>query len=207
MSLDDLLAPVKWADEQVLRQYTKQVMEWEEKGRSRYSLAFIYGMSSLACLIIGEPHSYLLGSWQGSDMARNLFEPRVKKDSTDGSIVKHKTGPILDVYTKIGEFTRLPAFVAGLTLMGKGGIEIIDYIRNKNAESLNEGLYSLCIGYCFFGTASSIYIKDSDPKLLDKAPFWKQAYDWAKEKLASQPQPVPVHNYSALQKQESSPIK
>jgi hypothetical protein len=46
---------------------------------------------------------------------------------------------------------------------------------------------------------------DGDPKLLEKEPFWKRVYHWAREKVRSlapeptpQPQPVPVRSYITL---------
>ncbi|MDP3734722.1 MAG: hypothetical protein Q8R37_05830 [Nanoarchaeota archaeon] len=208
MSLDDLLAPVKWADEQVLRQYTKLTQTWEKKGRSKYSLAHILNGSSIVCFGFTNefysediPNLFLLvGPWQGYDFARGLIESSFKKDVTDGPIAKDTIDFIIDIYKAFTVPTRFPALTAGITLLGKGIVELIDYIKNKNTASLSDSLFSLSLGYSFFGTASSIYIKDSNPKLLDKAPFWKNAIDYVKEKVMSAPQPVPVQDYTPIPK-------
>ena len=41
------------------------------------------------------------------------------------------------------------------------------------------------------GLSSSLYIKSSDPRLLDKEPFWKTVYSWAKDKVVEYLQPAP----------------
>ncbi len=48
MSLESLFKPLQWADEQVLRYYTKKTEEWEEKGRSKYPLAHICNLTGTA---------------------------------------------------------------------------------------------------------------------------------------------------------------
>ena len=53
----------------------------------------------------------------------------------------------------------------------------------------------LMLGLGALSQASSIYLKDRDPKLLEKKPFLKRAYESLKEKIADympQPAPVPV---------------
>src|SRR3989344_1061342 len=86
MSLESLLKPIQWADEQVLRYYTKKTEAWEEKGRSRYTLAQIYnGIASGANIVyltlLGNYAGLPLLSVQVSEVARNMYEPRYKPDA------------------------------------------------------------------------------------------------------------------------------
>ena len=73
------------------------------------------------------------------------------------------------------------------------------YHNLTQGESLDsEDYFCLTYGLGLISLSSSMYIKEMDPKLLDKAPFWKTAYNWAKEKISSlAPQPAPT--YSALE--------
>ena len=59
---------------------------------------------------------------------------------------------------------------------------------------------SVIVGIAFASLASSMYLKDSDPKLLQKRPFWEKVYEWLKEKTSLiVPSPQPVHAYSPLE--------
>ncbi len=182
-------------DETILKQYTRLTKKWEEKGHSRYSLAHMFNLSASGIITFtgnalnptgGIPLVLLLGS----DFARNLLEPYFKKDITDG--VTAAPNPDLYIYKKVADVTRLPFFVSGISLMAKGGINLANYLQTQNSNTLNDALNDLSLGYTFFGTASSMYIKESDPKLLDKVPVWKQAYESLKEKVKGfLPQPTP----------------
>ena len=77
--------------------------------------------------------------------------------------------------------------------MIKGGINLADYLINQEPNSLNNVLDDLSLGYTFFGIASSMYVKESNPKMLDKAPAWKRAFNSAREKVAEYfAKPIPV---------------
>ena len=198
MSLDDYLAPVKaswhtakWIDEQVLRQYTKVTNLWEGKG-SRYTLAHIFNFSStLSFAVFSEiSHVTLISplALLATDLARNVFEPFERNEGT-GEIAQH---PVKVLYTSIGNLIRLPSFLFGVSMIGKSTLSLVDYLKTKDTNSLMAAAEDFSLGYSFFGLASSIYVKDFDPKLLDKPPFWKQAMDYIKEKLSPQPVPVPI---------------
>lgn len=201
MSLKDLLEPIKtvkkysWdvADEWILRQYTKLTKKWEDKGRSRYSLANIFGIPVVVCFFshpLPQSIGVLEGFYIGTDFTRNTIESFYKKDDfTDGTITINHFG--LRIYKKIADHTRLPSLAIRSSLLVKGVFELVDYFKTSNADSLSNAISDLFQGYIFAGTASSMYIKDSNPKILDKQPFWKIAYEKIKEKINVSPQPVP----------------
>jgi len=208
MTLEDFLKPVKFVDEQVLRQYTKLAKRWEDKGRSRYELASFFSLSSLATFAYVGHDKKIEGNLQdiipffytpifAADFWVNVLEPILKKEtSLDGTnIMSH---PVLEIYKKVPNLVRLPSLIAGLSFMGKGTFELVDYFQSKNPESLNNGIESIVLGYSFTSLASSIYIKDYDPKLLDKKSVWEKVYDWGKEKISS-PEPIPVEEYSTIE--------
>jgi hypothetical protein len=91
--------------------------------------------------------------------------------------------------------TRFPALILGTGLIGKAGLELFDGVKNHNPESYMAAWNNFSLGYCFAGIASSIYVKESDPRLLDKEPSWKKAYDFLKDKVrdwTSAPLPAPI---------------
>ncbi|MEK6939933.1 MAG: hypothetical protein AABX31_04345 [Nanoarchaeota archaeon] len=181
MSLESLLKPLQWADEQVLRYYTKKTEEWEEKGRSKYSLAHIFNLSGTAAnmsfMLQGDLY-FVIGTGilalQSLDFGRNYVKERYESDASDGALTK--TPVSYEITKKISSLARLPMLVTGIGLIVKGIAQVVDYIQTKNPESAMNGVYMCSFGYALIGTASSMYIKDSDPKLLEKKPleYWIQ---------------------------------
>lgn len=53
MSLEKIIKPFKWVDEQVLRQYTKLAKKWEDKGRNIYYLSSTVGMPAKPLIALG----------------------------------------------------------------------------------------------------------------------------------------------------------
>ena len=205
MGLESVLKPVKWIDEQMLRQYSKLTKKWEDKGGNKYTLAQIANTPSLF-LIPGNVQAlsgYTLSMLRGHDLAVNILG-RINPDSVEDSYTEDAVAkkPHVRVYEKIREFTRLPIHTLGTAFLVKSGISFYNYFFN-NEPVLSEAISDLTTAAGILGLSSSLYIKDSNPKLLDKEPFWKKAYDWAKEKVGSLapqpiPQPVPVQAYSTL---------
>ena len=190
MSLDSLLQPLQWADEQVLRYYTKKTEEWEGKGRSRYSLAQIcngiasfsnaFYMAALSgSLVFGVP----LLSMQMVEVMRNIYEPRYKQDTSTGE--NAALPKQLEILQSIAKYTRFPLFLSGAALLVKGVVDMMTFAATKETEPLANALENLSLGYALLGTASSMYIKDSDPKLLEKKPLEGLMYQ-------GQLQPIPV---------------
>ena len=176
MSLESLLKPLQWADQQVLRSYTKQAENWEEKGRSKYSLAHLYNLTATAAnmTFMLQADLYLvmgtgLLALQSLDFARNVHEPQYQSDITYTALIKAPLG--MEATKKVSAAARLPMLVTGAALMIKGLAQFVDYIQTKNPESVTNALYLCSFGYALIGTASSMYVKDSDPKLLEKKPL------------------------------------
>lgn len=176
MSLESLLKPLQWADEQVLKYYTKKTEAWEEKGRSKYSLAHLYNLSgtavNLAFMLQGDLYFGIgagLLALQSLDFARNYVKERYEPATTDDAVAKPPTS--YEVTKKVSSLARLPMLVMGMGLMIKGIAYFVDYAQNKNPESVTNALYMCSFGYALIGTASSMYIKDSDPRLLGKKPL------------------------------------
>lgn len=208
-TIEDILKPVKFLDEAVLKQYSRLTKKWEAKGRSKYSLAHVFQLPTIPAGLyfvnsynLSPNGSPLLGMLWGAELGSNISEPSTRRDvSSDGTMVESNS-PIARFYKKVADVTRLPLFISGAGLMAKGGFDLVDYTRTKNPESLKDALSEMSLGYSFFGNASSMYVRDSNPKLLDKTPAWKTAYDFVKEKVSGivpepTPVPVPVRAYSS----------
>jgi len=78
----------------------------------------------------------------------------------------------------------MPELITGISLAGKGTFDIYNYLSN-NEPSLSEGIKDFCFGMSLVFNSSAFYIKNSDPKILDKAPFWKAAYESLRDKMNS----------------------
>ncbi|MEK9209128.1 MAG: hypothetical protein AAB910_03580 [Patescibacteria group bacterium] len=209
-TLDDLLKPVKFLDEAVLRQYTKLTQKWESKGRSRYSLAHAFQLPTIPSDLyfvnsLGHIPKVSLGILLGLELGSNISEPSTRRDVSSDRTIVESNSPIARFYKKIADVTRFPLFISGVGLMAKGGLDLVGYTRTNNPEYLKDALSEMSLGYTFFGNASSMYVKESNPKLLDKTPAWKTAYDFVKEKISGivpepAPELVPVKARSVSQK-------
>ncbi len=215
MTLDDYLTPLKWLDEQVLRQYTKLCGALETLGESKYSaaglctgsgvlggilLAFhggseyfpIIGHSDAEAVGVGVPFFILanLDLWHSTRgmQGRN-------KDVVSEAVARDFPYHYVQQLQRV---VRFPLFGSGTAFLG---LAMAGRILGDPSPDVYYNLGEAC---AFGGLASSMYLKDSNPKLLEKQPFWKTAYEWMKngmhkvnEKIKSaspEPQPVPVRS-------------
>ncbi|GEM_PF-1815803 len=210
MSLEDLLKPVKYVDEQVLRGYTKAIKKYEEKGYDKYKLSLLLTVSSFLIRTstgviwykeIAEAYrelyktaGFCFSGLSGIDVGITINQYSDKEITTE---TKVELSPTTVFGKKITKTVRLPLLIGGLGFLGNGAANLIDYIKTRDNQSLSWGIHHLLQGYSMVSLASSIYIKDTNPKLLEKKPFYKTAYDWVKEQLSIAPEPVTT--YSALE--------
>ncbi len=207
MSLESLLKPAKWADEQVLRQYTKVGKRFHlDERRKKYWVAGGLNIASM-CLtvsptrILGRP-ALGVGIWtltQLSDWSYNLrgIFGRVRDEPISETRVVDKETYLYKTYNSV---LRLPTLAAGLGMVSKYGVDLYNHLFNGVPTDSDSYQY-LNLGLGLLAASSSMYIKEMDPKLLDKAPFWKTAYNSIKEKVRSLspepvPQPAPANSYS-----------
>lgn len=174
MSLESLLRPIQWADEQVLRYYTKKTEAWEEQGRSKYSLAQVCNVAAVCAnifylTVLGNYAGLPLLGLQSSEFARNIKEPKYKPEATTGE--KTALPASLQAARDIASYLRFPLFASGAALLLKGIIDMMTFAATKESEPLANALENLSLGYAMLGTASSMYIKESDLKLLERKPL------------------------------------
>lgn len=212
MTLDELLKPLKWMDTQVHRGYAHLNHKWEEKGRNRYSLAFLVsggnllylGSSSIATKVLhpdmipAVPHTWkdyvaltgasvfqMLLAHDGAYSGYKYFFRMTDNSNSEAAV---------DAFTyysqKIQRGFRLP--VVGFGLLSA-------YLCGETLWSgeMSEA-YLLFNGMVWFGAlGTSMYLKDDNPKVASKEFFLKRAGRWIKE-YVTLPKPltesVPVVN-------------
>lgn len=211
MKRESLLKPVKWLDEQVLRQYTKlgKKFKLDERRRKYFLGAMLWGAHVVICGTTGIrlfgliefPARVILNV---PDFAYNFsgIRSEVNEEATSDA---RAINPVVHFYQTFNSAVRLPTFLGGAGLVGKFGLDLFKYItRGEPPEP--QSYNSLMYGLGLLSLASSMYIKEQDPKLLQKKPLWEKAYSWIREKVSSlspepapQPSPVPVRDYFALE--------
>jgi len=205
-SLERLAKAYNKIDETILKQYTKLTSPLEKTigKKGKYLLSTILGLSSIysifqSSILLPESTTNLFvsGALSIETIKRSSTEC-VKKDEdiTDSTITANSAAY---VSKKISKIMRTPLLGVGLFNLCVGAIEFSDYVTNGNSESLNNGTGHLYAGYSFASLASSMYINDSNPKLLEKEPQKVDAlerfYQRIKKSLTIlKPIPVPVLN-------------
>lgn len=199
MSLEAFLAPVKAIDEALLKQYTKIGKKFSlDKGRRKY--AFGLGLDTIAAGFMS-PAAKALNFYPVFSISSSLVirYPDVVYNwlGIFGNVREEHTtttkvlDPVIELFKSYNRKIRFPVFAVGLGLVGKVGVNVFQhYTQGTPLEQ--DDVYLFSYGFGLLCSASSMYIKEMDPKLLDKQPLWKRAYEWAKEKLTTPiPQPAP----------------
>jgi len=187
MVLKDLLELPTKIDEDILRGYSKLTKKWEDKGRSKYSLSGMFDIVSVPTIIFPallSPTNIaiapLLGYICGTSSAMSIDGIMNKEHSTGVKeenrklIVNNKYHYFLD---NLGKTIRAPELIAGASFMGKGIFDLYNSFANQDTSSLSEGLGNLMLGTSLASNASAWYIRDSNPKVLDKKPNWKKGLE------------------------------
>jgi len=224
MGLEQLLKPVKALntarkilDEEVLRQYTKLTKKWEDKGRNIFKLTTPIGLASVITAVSSiyfTPSSLYLTETNplidsviistsfiyAPDMALNIIglAGLYNREEITSDTVTSKR-PFRSFIESVGRFSRLPVLLGGVGFLVKFGIDYGNYVITKEPLDVSEmGLY-LTLGTSFLSYASSVYLKDGNPKLLDKEPFLKTASNWLIEKITPKvAQPARFQTYPTL---------
>jgi len=157
MTLEKMLKPVKYVDEQVLRSYTNLTHKLEEKGENKYSLAakafassciayLIYisgytlmepmnGANEIGSIIFDIGAAGVFGGLLGNDLASLLQESRYQNIQESGG-AKAKLPLELERYKKITSAVRLPLLAAGTYMLGQAGIDGLEPLISWSSEPL-----------------------------------------------------------------------
>jgi hypothetical protein len=202
MKLETLLKPIKYLDENViLRQYTKLGKKINiDEGKRKYNLGLSLWLACTALSYFGKSNENLFGKNFSTGLAIMTL-PNDGYYNCYGGLVGDKNSitsdsialdPIKEKYRKYNSFVRLPTFLFGVGLIAKFGIDLVNSISNQTSLE-STSWYYLSDGIGHLSLASSMYLKETDTKLLDKVPLWRRALKYVKEKIdLIGPAPVPV---------------
>lgn len=206
MSLDTLLRPFRWVDEQILRQYTKLAQCLEAKGKSKYASAALLGTGNVLALAVGgyvqqafgmsdlptlveEPvlWSIVNGYWalQLTDVMHSIdckFEDDYKAPSAELVMTAYRY-----VMQKIQRGVRLPIFASGLM----AGYSFITSAYHAGfTENMKGTVAAFACSAILTFLASSMYLKDSNPALLQKESLFARISQWWHDREVSSSEPV-----------------
>ena len=208
MTAEGLLKPIKYLDENViLRQYTKLGKKINiDEGKRKYWIGTGLWWAYAEFSFLTNTNQKLFGGvfdWSsyftlafndGRYNSAGIIGRLKEEDKTSDSVA---LDPLKERYRKYNSYARLPTFLFGAGLIGKFGVDLVKSIQDQTPLEPTS-LYCLADGIGHLSLASSMYLKETDPKLLDKESLWKKALNYIQEKasmLGPQPVPVPVYNY------------
>ena len=179
MGINEYLAPFKWMDEQVLRQYTTIGKRFEDKGiRPEY-----VGLSYT--LILG---GFTLPAWAGLEVVAN--GNKLKYDNNQAEAIAHRV--LTKTFADFGKIGRFPLFCMAVGEFTVGACYLISGLKDKDMAALGDAFQLLFSSLSVLSIPSSMYLRDRDPKLLDKQPVWKTVIDYIKEKTTPRSVPEPA---------------
>lgn len=203
-NIDSLLKPLKVLDEEISRPYARLTKKWEDKGHSRYSLSGACDIFSGLLIYQLIPNlsyrkeipSQILGGSIGFSAGDSLCGfYGLNLSGLEEKDRKYVINPIRHAINKFIKLIRMPELATGVGLAGKGAYDIYNYFHNGE-PTLNDGVNNLLFGASFISNASAWYIRQSDPKILDKKSVFKKAFEKAKEKMGELiPSPTPIPDF------------
>ncbi|MEK6926278.1 MAG: hypothetical protein AABW50_03295 [Nanoarchaeota archaeon] len=216
-AVETILKPLKIVDSEVNRWYTKKSQGVSNKRLSKITGGLgVFGLGSMTVYFdniftnkFGEgPDMKVMGAMVGCALngLNNPFNGLLLigadelKNKEEGETLAEDSYEYYN--NKVNSFLRLPLIATGLAITGKNIYSLVD--SALNGTPLNISDYEIGFGLGCLSSASSMYLKDRNPKLLEKNPAWKRAYNSAKEKIKSLipqpfPQPIPVEAHYKLE--------
>lgn len=215
MSLESLLKTIKivkkytWdiADEELLRHYTKLGQKFNfNEGKEKYRLGTSLWFTYIGFAMEGYPNDFFAYMDTPIRFVASIFDSNYNLKGLFGfipeSISADSEAIDRDIYLakKSNKLCRFPIFALGTISIGKFGLDMVKYFSTGEQIEPDSHIY-LKYGIALLSLASSMYIKDNDPKLLNKKPFLDIVYEKVKSlipELTPSPQPVPEQAYDAL---------
>ncbi len=197
--MNKIFENIKKIDESILKAYTK--LSKNTKEGKLYTITTFLNLGSIEGVSFFWYHlglnlitSGMIGaSISAIDTLYNLELLSGERDtySREGTIIKN---PLLEYKKKYNRTVRLPLFVTGAALTGIGIYDIIKpYITKQPFQA--DDIDNLWTGLSYLGLASSMYLKDRNPKLLQKQSLLDRIYSLIKQTtksyLPKTPKPVP----------------
>lgn len=183
MKLESLLKPlkqiVKPIDEPIHQQYERLGSMLDEASpKARYYVsAGIQAMGYPGAVIAKTPIPAFIYCFSIVPMAYGCC---FGINNEDFSGAKVDTPPVFDLYSGIASIIRSPVLLTGIGLTIKGICGLVNGLVNGESD-ISESL-TVYQGLSLICASSSMFLNDRNPKLLEKEPFWKKAYNWIKKK-------------------------
>ncbi len=216
MSLETLVKRYKAVDQAVLKQYTRLGQHIPEDklykmttGLNLTGLATSVGLLTAYAVPITDVLSllplYTVSCYfSTADTWLNILAFKRKLPSQQSIDTAISIDPIVQRNLKDTQRARLPYLGMGLGFLGMlcyDGIQDVMYNHFISALDYVKDALGMV---SYLSLASSMYLKDQDPKLLEKQPskvkaFVKGLYEKAKARVTPSPLPVPVTGYSLLE--------
>ncbi len=177
-------------DEQLMKYHTKIAGTWEKKGHSKYTLSTLLSASSAlttpALLVrYTDRNSIIYGAYSGITgvFYCDHWKDNHNKKNDDYDILDEEKAESLDESNKkqIRKFFRFPLFISGLFHIGKGAVELTSSYFNGDGQTMREGTIDMAGGYGLISLSSALYIKDTDPKILEKSTVLEKLLENANE--------------------------
>ncbi len=189
---DDTIGRV---DETILKQFTRIVRKYELNGGNKLDLAMKFHIQSdlayLASggLLIGRfigggfvldkiLQQLLLKTFHDSDVDRTYEEKIYEKEKLNGG--GNSIEYSLHDNREFSKKSRFYIFGSGLGYIGSGLSDIYDTLEGRKTD-ISHSIWKIGFGYSLATLGSSMYIKDTDDKLLQKSPLLVQALKSLKE--------------------------
>jgi len=194
--LENLTEYAEKLDGEILRGYSKITKKWEDKGKSKYYLSCL---CDVVCIPTGSlnfsviPEIGILSTFPNAASILNSMlgirdgkHPIGIREENGKFIIDNKYFYYLDSLAKT---IRTPELIVGIGFAGKGIFNLYNYFTNNDSSSLSEGLGDLNLGIFLVSNASAWFIRNSDPKMLDKKPLWKTICE---NVFLPQPELIPI---------------
>lgn len=193
MSLEKLIIPFKEIDLEVHKQYERLGKYLDNKGpKTRYVVATA---SNLFSMPGNNSIAFPFIFFHAIDLSMNIVSlfvgDKMKEQISEGSATAN---PYTYYPMKVFEITRTPFLGLGAFYLGKGSYEMLDSVINKTPIT-PESVDDFLDGIYFMATATSMFLKDKDPKALDKDSVLSKLGSKVSELThTSKPVPIPIHN-------------
>ena len=165
-------------DEQVMKYFTKIALNFEKRGHSKYDLCNILSFTSLFTIealysrYTGHDPKYSIIRATGCSLGIGIGRHMVDNNERKKYDTIMKTEMVLSLEDQVNfewrEKYRLPLLVSGATFIGKGILEVIGGKIIGDSQQITYGVLDIIGGYGLSAFVSSLYIKDTNPKFLDK---------------------------------------
>ncbi len=185
MGLEDILAPAKWLDKQILAQYTRAAVKLEEKNADKDSVVVGVAIGGIATNVLylfwpreivehnllESTLNFAWGPLSGHDIAYTFYKLRHEtvfaSERADDALVYFSR--------KIQRAARLPVLSAGIFSYS---LITYSFLANYFGQQFSIDVHQFPgVGAGLIALATSMYLKDINPALLERKPILERAYD------------------------------